>query len=52
MPKDTNQITSETWGKYAASKWVSDGITYILSEHPQGKPEAIHATALYKLMKG
>ncbi len=56
MPTDAGQITIEPWDGYVAQKWIVDmngfPLTYILSEHPQGKGQETHVRALLNLMQG
>ena len=54
MPSDERQITKANWDSFEAKKWVADGITYILTEHPwgKGKGQETHVRALLNLMQG
>ncbi len=44
-------IGCEKWGGYEAWAYRLDGRLFIVSEHPQGKPEAAHAEAIVKLIE-
>ena len=48
--QDPVRHLKETWGRYAARSFDIDGVTYILSEHPMGKPEEDHIVALRKII--
>lgn len=44
-------IGYEKWGGYEAWAYRLEGRLLIVSEHPQGKPEAAHAEAIVKLIE-
>jgi hypothetical protein len=44
-------IDCEEWGDYKASAYLIERRLFIVSEHPQGKPETSHADAIVKLIK-
>ena len=50
LQENGQNVLSKKWGKYIAKSWISCGRTYILSEHPQGKPEGAHISTLISLM--
>lgn len=39
------------WGKFKTYYQKKNGITYIQSQHPQGKPESAHVDVLTKIIK-
>lgn len=44
---------SKVWGGgYKSVVYKIKGVSYIVSEHPQGKPEVEHAAALIKIIEG
>ena len=47
----TNSILSSEWDRYKSKCYEIDNIIYITSHHPQGKPEKVHARAIYNIMK-
>lgn len=49
---DRNQrpLCSEAWGNYDVKAFEHGGIYYLVSEHPQSKPEDEHAQAIIRLI--
>ena len=43
--------TTATWSRYECKVFLIKGTYYILTEHPQGKKEAVHKETLKKLLK-
>ena len=50
LQENGQNLLSEKWGKYISESWTLRGRKYILSKHPQGKPEDAHISALINLM--
>ncbi len=48
---EPNCIDREAWGSYEAWAYRLNGRLIIVSEHPQGKPEAVHAEAIVRLIE-
>jgi len=49
--QEPKYIDKEVWGDYEAWAYRIDGRLFVVSEHPQGKPEAVHAEAIVNLIE-
>ena len=48
--KELKCILSKSWKGYYCSVYKIDNIYYLISEHPQGKPERIHAQCIIDII--
>ena len=49
--QEPEYIDQEAWGDYWVCAYRIGGRLIIVSEHPQGKPEAAHAEAIVNLIE-
>lgn len=47
----TKSIKKFTWGDYECKAYEIDNVFYLLTEHPQGKPETAHVQCIIDLLK-
>jgi len=49
--QSTKSIKKHSWGDYECKVYEIDNVIYLLSEHPQGKPEVEHVQCVIDLLK-
>lgn len=49
--ESTKSIKKRSWGDFECKVFEIDGVFYLLSEHPQGKPEVEHVQCVIDLLK-